>query len=71
MARYEVCPLILYYPPILLTIYSETGPKQGTLQVFPDVILSNAYTILRPFFRFTGSGNELDPKNWEFGMLLL
>lgn len=30
---------------------SETAPTQGTLRVFPDVHLSNAYTILRPFFR--------------------
>ncbi|OJA13021.1 hypothetical protein AZE42_03520 [Rhizopogon vesiculosus] len=48
---------------------SETAPTQGTLRVFPDVFLSNAYTILRPFFRPTvpiGSKDILDPKNWVF-----
>ncbi|KAJ7861122.1 hypothetical protein B0H14DRAFT_3863581 [Mycena olivaceomarginata] len=30
---------------------SKTAPGQGTLKVFPDVLLSNAYIILRPFFR--------------------
>ncbi|KAF9233173.1 hypothetical protein BU15DRAFT_54284 [Melanogaster broomeanus] len=47
---------------------SETGPTQGTLRVFPDVALSNAYTILRPFFRPTvplDSADILDAKNWE------
>lgn len=28
---------------------SEKGPTQGTLKVFPDVLLSSAYIILRPF----------------------
>lgn len=40
--------------------------------VFPDVMLSNAYLILRPFFRPISnpvSEDALDPKNWEFGML--
>ncbi|KAF8556553.1 DUF1479-domain-containing protein [Imleria badia] len=48
---------------------SETAPTQGTLQVFPDVQLSNAYTILRPFFSPTVPENSpdiLDPKNWKF-----
>ncbi|KAN0092612.1 Protein of unknown function (DUF1479) domain containing protein [Tylopilus felleus] len=48
---------------------SETAPTQGTLRVFPDVQLSNAYTILRPFFRPTvpeDSPDILDPKNWKF-----
>ncbi|KAI9566894.1 hypothetical protein HD554DRAFT_2024990 [Boletus coccyginus] len=48
---------------------SETAPTQGTLRVFPDVKLSNAYMILRPFFRPTvpeDSPDILDPKNWEF-----
>ncbi|KAG1853904.1 hypothetical protein DFJ58DRAFT_728031 [Suillus subalutaceus] len=48
---------------------SETAPTQGTLKVFPDVPLSNAYTILRPFFRPTvplDSKDILDPKNWVF-----
>jgi len=48
---------------------SETGPTQGTLKVFPDVLLSNAYIILRPFFRPVVSSdtkNPLDPRNWEY-----
>ncbi|KAG9316065.1 hypothetical protein JVU11DRAFT_3732 [Chiua virens] len=48
---------------------SETAPTQGTLRVFPDVQLSNAYTLLRPFFSPTvpeDSPYILDPKNWKF-----
>lgn len=48
---------------------SETGPTQGTLKVFPDVGLSNAYIILRPFFRplvDVKSPEIYDPKNWSF-----
>ncbi|KAG8212924.1 hypothetical protein J3R82DRAFT_11279 [Butyriboletus roseoflavus] len=48
---------------------SETAPTEGTLRVFPDLRLSNAYTILRPFFRptvRTDSPDILDPKNWKF-----
>lgn len=49
---------------------SETGPSQGTLKVFPDVLLSNAYIMMRPFFRPVASSesqNPLDAKNWEYG----
>ncbi|KAK1228853.1 hypothetical protein PQX77_008095 [Marasmius sp. AFHP31] len=48
---------------------SETGPKRGTLRVFPDVLLSNAYLILRPFFRSTvgpDAEDYLKPENWKF-----
>ncbi|PPQ88041.1 hypothetical protein CVT26_000151, partial [Gymnopilus dilepis] len=48
---------------------SETAPTQGTLQVFPDVFLSNAYCILRPFFTPTvpiDSEDIFDGKNWKF-----
>jgi hypothetical protein len=48
---------------------SETEPTQGTLKVFPDVLLSNAYIILRPFFRPlvpVESEGILDEKNWEY-----
>ncbi|KAJ3730940.1 hypothetical protein DFJ43DRAFT_1189621 [Lentinula guzmanii] len=48
---------------------SETEPHQGTLKVFPDVVLSNAYIILRPFFRPlvpTDSKDILDVKNWAY-----
>ncbi|KAF9266404.1 DUF1479-domain-containing protein [Marasmius fiardii PR-910] len=48
---------------------SNTGPSRGTLRVFPDVLLSNAYIILRPFFRPTlspDSNNFLKPESWVF-----
>ncbi|KAL5529483.1 hypothetical protein ACEPAG_5468 [Sanghuangporus baumii] len=48
---------------------SETSPQEGTLQVFPDILLSNAYIILRPFFRLKdnlSTDDPLDPENWVF-----
>lgn len=37
---------------------SDTGPNQGTLKVFPDLLLGSAYILLRPFFRpLKRSGN--------------
>lgn len=51
--------------------FSETGPTQGTLKVFPDVLLSNAYLILRPFFKplvANDSKEIFDAKNWEYGL---
>jgi len=48
---------------------SETAPTQGTLRVFPDVLLSNAYIILRPFFSPTVPSNSkdiYDANNWKF-----
>lgn len=52
---------------------SETAPTQGTLQVFPDVLLSNAYFILRPFFKLVSEdpATYLDAPNWKFGESLL
>ncbi|KXN84869.1 hypothetical protein AN958_11999 [Leucoagaricus sp. SymC.cos] len=50
---------------------SETAPTQGTLKVFPNVALSNAYIILRPFFKPLvpeESAEILDPKNWEIDL---
>ncbi|KIM63346.1 hypothetical protein SCLCIDRAFT_1214235, partial [Scleroderma citrinum Foug A] len=47
---------------------SETAPTEGTLQVFPDVAISNAYIMLRPFFRPMVPLDDpaiLDPRNWE------
>ncbi|KAF9460315.1 DUF1479-domain-containing protein [Collybia nuda] len=45
---------------------SETAPTQGTLKVFPNVQLSNAYLILRPFFRpIVGAADLFNAKNWE------
>ena len=49
---------------------SETGPSEGTLKVFPDITLSTAYIMLRPFFECsvdTTSPEALDPKNWKYG----
>lgn len=49
---------------------SETAPNQGTLQVFPDVLLSTSYIMLRPFFTPTLSPSEdgyLNAENWKFG----
>jgi len=48
---------------------SEIAPTQGTLCVFPDVLLSNAYIILRPFFTPTVPSNSkdiYDASNWKF-----
>ncbi|KAG6877918.1 hypothetical protein C0992_009000 [Termitomyces sp. T32_za158] len=48
---------------------SETAPTQGTLRVYPDVLLANSYLILRPFFQPTasvGSPDFLNPENWKF-----
>ncbi|KAF9532701.1 DUF1479-domain-containing protein [Crepidotus variabilis] len=50
---------------------SEIAPTQGTLKVFPDVFLSNVYTILRPFFTPlvpVDSSEIFDPKNWKFDL---
>lgn len=47
---------------------SETAPHEGTLELFPNVILSNAYTILRPFFRLKATAESpYDVNSWEFG----
>ncbi|KAA1467115.1 DUF1479-domain-containing protein [Dentipellis sp. KUC8613] len=48
---------------------SETAPHQGTLKLFPDIVTSNAYSILRPFFRPKAtpvSDDPLDVNNWEY-----
>jgi len=46
---------------------SSTGPGEGTLRVFPDILLSNAYVILRPFFRLKeGAKDILSGDSWEF-----
>ncbi|KAK0467990.1 uncharacterized protein EV420DRAFT_1616734 [Desarmillaria tabescens] len=48
---------------------SETAPTEGTLKVFPDLLLSNPYLILRPFFRLLvapDSEEVWNPKSWAF-----
>ena len=55
----------------MVVFSSETAPTQGTLRVFPDVLLSNAYLILRPFFTPTvpaDSDEIYNPVNWKFGV---
>lgn len=49
--------------------HSKISPGNGTLKVFPDVVLSNAYLILRPFFRPISPelSESLDAKDWVFG----
>ncbi|KAH6605833.1 hypothetical protein Trco_004986 [Trichoderma cornu-damae] len=48
---------------------SQVGPEEGTLLAYP-LVLSTAYTLLRPFFRpldEARSGDRfLDEKNWAF-----
>lgn len=53
---------------------SETAPTEGTLKVFPDVLLSNAYIILRPFFTPivpSDSNDIFKPEGWKFGVWTL
>jgi hypothetical protein len=75
LAFLEVSLELEYHVVIVLSFcapHSETGPSEGTLRVFPDVLLSNAYILLRPFFRSTaalGSADLLDPNNWTFGTI--
>jgi hypothetical protein len=48
---------------------SDTAPGEGTIQFFPDVALSNAYLILRPFFRLKpGASDPLPAGNWELDL---
>ena len=48
---------------------SETAPNEGTLQVFPNVMLSNAYMIIRPFFspKEGCSPESFNPDDWKYG----
>jgi hypothetical protein len=49
---------------------SDTGPGEGTLKVFPDILLSTAYIMLRPFFTPTVSPDHpeaLNAVNWRYG----
>ncbi|KAJ3569522.1 hypothetical protein NP233_g4989 [Leucocoprinus birnbaumii] len=50
---------------------SETGPTEGTIQLVPEVLLSNAYLILRPFFKPTvaeDSPEVLKAENWTIDL---
>jgi hypothetical protein len=71
MAHLEVLFVLCVLDPCSSRIFhSKTAPGQGTLKVFPDVLLSNAYIILRPFFRPLvplDSEEILDAANWTFG----
>ncbi|KAK1251787.1 hypothetical protein MKX07_007266 [Trichoderma sp. CBMAI-0711] len=48
---------------------SRVGPEEGTLLTYP-LMMSTAYTLLRPFFRPVDNSKKgrafLDEKNWEF-----
>ncbi|CUA77468.1 putative protein YbiU [Escherichia coli K-12] [Rhizoctonia solani] len=45
---------------------SSTGPGEGTIRFFPDLTLSTAYIMLRPFFRpLDGNAANIDPSNWK------
>jgi len=51
---------------------SNTGPGEGTLKVFPDILLSTAYIMLRPFFASTVPPDHpaaLAVENWRYGEL--
>ena len=51
---------------------SSTAPGEGTLKLFPDVVLSNSYLILKPFFRLKDeSCDPLARESYEFGALFL
>ncbi|KAJ1311612.1 hypothetical protein OPQ81_010088 [Rhizoctonia solani] len=45
---------------------SSTGPGEGTIRFFPDLTLSTAYIMLRPFFKpVDGNATNIDPLNWK------
>lgn len=56
-------------PLIGWTSLSHTGPSEGTLRVFPRMLLSTAYLILRPFFRPKSDLRDVEgylaADNWE------
>ncbi|KAF8726215.1 hypothetical protein AX14_007926 [Amanita brunnescens Koide BX004] len=43
------------------TSMSDTGPNQGTLKVFPNLLLGSAYILLRPFFRPLKPSTNTEP----------
>lgn len=42
---------------------AENGPKCGTIELLPDIKLSTAYVLLRPFF---DANNKLDMESTYF-----
>jgi hypothetical protein len=51
------------------TSLSNTHSNEGTLRVLPFVKLSNAYIILRPFFKpRPGFEHSLDADDWELNL---
>ena len=78
LAFYEVRPCtrtIDTSPELTALLNSSTGPNEGTIRFFPDLLLSTAYIILRPFFSLavdpakvkSGEADIWDPKIWKFG----
>ncbi|KDQ15639.1 hypothetical protein BOTBODRAFT_108165 [Botryobasidium botryosum FD-172 SS1] len=54
---------------------SNTGPNEGTLRVYPNLLLSSAYVLLRPFFKAVkplDSANSredyLEASNWTLDL---
>ncbi|KAG7444743.1 DUF1479-domain-containing protein [Guyanagaster necrorhizus] len=48
---------------------SKTAPTEGTIQFFPNVIMSNVYIMLRPFFRPlvpADSPDILKAESWQY-----
>ena len=73
LAGYEVYSQTIISITPCNVLHSETAPTEGTLEVFPDVGLSNAYIMLRPFFQPRVPLDDpeiLDAKNWQYGMSL-
>ncbi|WVQ70477.1 uncharacterized protein L199_008704 [Kwoniella botswanensis] len=50
---------------------SDTAPREGTLKVFPDILLSTSYIMLRPFFSPTVDPSDpayLAAESWKFDL---
>ncbi|KAL2291226.1 hypothetical protein FJTKL_13862 [Diaporthe vaccinii] len=47
------------------TALTRAAPNEGTLLLYPSLVATIAYTILRPFFRPpAGPGDVMDPARW-------
>jgi hypothetical protein len=51
LARVEVSRPLAFSLSSLIICRSETAPTEGTLKVFPDILLSNASVRIRALFR--------------------